>query len=214
MELVSVNLGRVEPQRNARGKIASTGLYKRPTLQPVTVERFGLTAGGIKDASDYRSRELGDTAVHLYALESYAALNQRLDSPLPVPCFGENLTVAGYPESEARIGDVIRFGSALLQVNQPVVRCSWPTTLAAEPRLTKWVTQTGLTGVYLHVLQVGTLQQGDEPVLEDQGNPKYTVAYLNQVLNESKQRPLEAAELLKLPQLAERWKVSLRKASR
>lgn len=213
MELVSVNLGGVKPQRNARGKIAATGLYKQPTLQPVTVERFGLAVGDIKDASDYRSRELGDTAVHLYAFESYATLNQSLDSPLPIPCFGENLTVAGYPESEARVGDVIRIGSALLQVNQPVVRCSWPTTLAAEPRLTKWVTQAGLTGIYLHVLEVGTLQQGDQPVLEDLGNPKYTVAYLNQVLNQCKQRPLEAAELLKLPQLAERWKASLRKAA-
>lgn len=214
MELVSVNLGAVKPQRNARGAVAPTGLYKQPTLEPVIVERFGLTTGLVKDASDYRSRELGDTAAHLYALESYAALNQRLDNPLPIPCFGENFTVAGYPEHEARIGDVLRIGSALLQVNQPVVRCSWPTTLAAEPRLTKWATQAGLTGVYLHVLEVGTLQQGDEPKLEDQGNPKYTVAYLNQVLNQCKQRRLEAVELLKLPQLAERWKANLRQASR
>lgn len=214
MELVSVNLGVVQPQRNARGAVAPTGLYKQPTLEPVTVERFGLAAGLIKDASDYRSRELGDTAAHLFSLESYTTLNQRLDNPLPIPCFGENFTVSGYPESEARIGDVLRFGSAVLQVNQPVVRCSWPTTLATEPRLTKWITQAGLTGIYLHVLQVGTLQQGDKPVLEDQGNPKYTVAYLNQVLNQCRQRRLEAAELLKLPQLAERWKASLRKATR
>lgn len=212
MELVSVNLGAVQPQRNARGAVATTGLHKQPTLEPVTVERFGLVEGQIKDASDYRSRELGDTAAHLFSLESYTTLNQRLDKPLPVPCFGENFTVAGYPETEARIGDVLRIGTAVLQVNQPVVRCSWPTTLAAEPRLTKWVTQAGLTGVYLHVLEVGTLQQGDEPVLEDQGNPKFTVAYLNRILNQSKQKRLEAAELLKLPQLAERWKASLRKS--
>ena len=212
MELVSVNIGTVKPQRNARGSTAATGLYKQPTLEAVTVDLHGMALGQTKDASAYRSRDLGDTAVHLYAYESYLALNERLDNPLPIPCFGENLTVAGYPESDARIGDVLRIGSVLLQVNQPVVRCSWPTTLAAEPRLTKWVTQAGLTGVYLNVLEGGTLQQSDQPILEAQGNPKFTVAYLNQVLNQCKQRRLEAAELLKLPQLAARWKDSLRES--
>jgi MOSC domain-containing protein YiiM len=212
MELVSVNVGAIQSQRNARGALAPTGLHKQPTVEPVLVEVQGLA----NDASAYRSRERGDTAVHLYAVESYAALNTRLDRPLPIPCFGENLTAAGYPESEARIGDVIKVGSVLLQVNQPVVRCSWPTTLAAEPRLTKWATQAGLTGIYLNVLEPGTLQQGDEIFVESQGNAKFTVAYVNQVLNHSLRQGsamrLEAAELLKLPQLAERWKANLRKA--
>lgn len=211
MELVSVNVGAIQQQRNARGAMAPTGLHKQPTVKPVSVEALGLT----NDASAYRSRERGDTAVHLYAVESYAALNTRLDQPLPIPCFGENLTAAGYPESEARIGDVLRVGSVLLQVNQPVVRCSWPTTLAGEPRLAKWITQAGLTGIYLNVLEPGTLQQGDEIFVEFQSNAKFTVAYLNQVLRQApkanREMRLEAAELLKLPPLAERWKANLRK---
>lgn len=208
MELVSVNVGGLEQRRNARGATAPTGLNKQPTTKTVAVGPTGLA----NDASAYRSRELGDTAVHLYALESYTTLNERLAQPLPIPCFGENLTVAGYPEAVACIGDVLRIGSTLLQVNQPVVRCSWPTTLAAEPKLTKWATQAGLTGSYLNVLQTGSITQGDNIQLDTQGNPKFTLAYLNEILRNAKTRRLEAAELLKLAPLAERWKVNLRKA--
>jgi len=207
LELISVNCGDIRQHQNARGYLPATGLHKRPTSARLNVSKAGMQG----DASAYRSRSLGDTAIHLYSAESYQVLASKIGKRLPIPCFGENLTVAGYPESQARIGDVLRIGSVTLQVNQPVVRCSWPTTLAGDSRLTKWATAGGFTGIYLHVLTQGQLQLGDKIELIERGDSDFTIAKLNHILQRKRSMPAAVSELLNNPLIASRWKDSLRR---
>ena len=208
MRVISVNIGGIALRENARGKLSKTGISKQPVESLVQVEQKGLMG----DSSVYRSREIGDTAVHAFCMESYAALSQHLDAKLPVPCFGENLTVEGYPESEVRIGDVLRIGSVVLHVNQPVVRCSWPSVIAGEPRLLKRMVKSLTTGFYLDVKEPGALQAGDEIELIDRGAADCTVAKLNDVLINKSGDQETVQALFSHPKLAERWKVDLREA--
>jgi MOSC domain-containing protein YiiM len=207
--VLSVNVGPVAERQTARGSIGQTGISKQPISGPVHVERTGLAG----DSSAWRSRDLGDTAVHAWCLESYERLNSRIGRTLPLPCFGENLTIAGYTEDDAQVGDIIRIGTTLLQVNQPVVRCSWPGVLAAEPRLARMVTQAGLTGFYLTVLEPGLVQAGDSLTVLQRAENSMSIAALNRLLNSRPPDPATARAALALPDLAERWKVSLRKAT-
>jgi len=157
MSVSSVNVGRVETRTDARGKPGKTGIGKMPVSGTIKVSKVGLDG----DQSAYRPRDLGDTAVHMFCTHSYRMLAEQVGFELPVPCFGENLTVDGLVEKDVRIGDLYRIGTVLLHVNQPVVRCNWPGVVASEPKLLKWILKLRLTGFYLDVLEEGELQAGD-----------------------------------------------------
>lgn len=208
VRVVSVNSGRIVRRPNARGRSGLTAIDKQPREDPVTVSRSGIEG----DESNYRDRSLGDTAVHLFCTESYARFEALRGRPLPVPCFGENLTVTGWPESEIRVGDVIAIGSVRLHVNQPVARCSWPGTLAGEPKLLRWINRLGLTGCYLDVLEPGVLKCGDPIELQSRGDPAHTIPRLNAILASARWAPGPANALLTVDALADRWKAELRAA--
>lgn len=204
--ILSVNIGQVVPQKTPKGRDDRTGIGKRPVDGPVRIGPSGLDG----DQSAYRTRERGDTAVHIYCAESYAKLNVLAGRDLPVPCFGENLTVEGYTEEEARVGDVIRAGTALLRVNQPVIRCWWPTVQSGETRLTKWATQGRLTGFYLDVVEPGMVQAGDVLEIVSRGPAGWTISAINAVYYT---KPMVRADIdaaLALPELADRFKADLR----
>jgi len=208
MRVSSVNVGAVATRENARGKQGRTGIGKRPVAGAVQVVRSGLAG----DGSAYRSRALGDTAVHAFGGEAYDAIARLRGAPLPIPCFGENLTIEGYPEAVARVGDVLRIGTVTLHVNQPVVRCAWPGVLAGEPRLLKWTRSLHATGFYLDVREPGLLEVGQEISLLERGeDPALTIANLNYLIGGPARDPDLIDRVLASRCLAERWKASLRK---
>jgi MOSC domain-containing protein YiiM len=94
-----------------------------------------------------------------------------LGGRLPSGFFGENLTTAGLDVNEAVIGSHWRIGTVLLQPVEPRIPCSvfkgwvglhglddsgWVRRFAAE----------GRPGPYLRVLEEGTLEVGDEILVE------------------------------------------------
>lgn len=211
MRIASVNIGGVIARKNARGTQGETGIGKEPIKGSVQVETRGL----VGDYSAYRSRELGDTAVHAFCAESYQMLSSQSGSVFPIPCFGENLTIEGYPESEARVGDELKIGSVILHVNQPVVRCSWPSAVAGEPRLLKWMLRFHITGFYLDVRQPGVLKVDDEIKLIDRGaDADLTIGNLNRILADGKKDQILIEKVLSSQSLAERWKKILREEGR
>lgn len=204
--VVSVNVGQVAIRTSTRGQKKETGIGKQPVTGLVRIGPEGLEG----DGSAYRSRDLGDTAVHIFCLESYDRFQELGAVGVPVPSFGENLTVAGYRETEARVGDVIRVGTALLKVNQPVVRCSWPTVVSGEKRISRWATQEGLTGFYLDVVQPGFVAAGDVLEIVHRGPAGWTIARLNALILDRNADRTELETVLSLPELADRWKGELR----
>lgn len=157
MRLVSVNVGtprRVEHQ----GRTVATGIFKRPVPGSVRVGATNLAGDG---QADLRVHGGPHKAVYLYPREHYAHWAAVLErSDLPFGFFGENLTVAGMNEDETWIGDVLRVGSAVLQVSQPRTPCfklALRTGIGDFPRL---FAASGRTGFYLRVLEEGEVFSG------------------------------------------------------
>ena len=121
-----------------------------------------------------------DKAVYAYPSEHLPLWAEELDDELGDAPFGENLSTAGVLESDVGIGDVWRWGDALLQVCQP----RWPCFKLALHRKRRDIQQrmraNGRTGWYFRVLQPGEVVVGGpvEIVLRDPAGLTVTDAHL------------------------------------
>lgn len=208
MRILQVNIGRVQTRTNAKGRPEGTGIGKLSVTGPVSLGPSGLDG----DESAYRSRAAGDTALHGFAVESYEALETRLGGPLPRPGFGENLLFQGYGDADARIGDLLAIGTALVMVNQPVPRCGWPGVLTGVKALGPLAMKAGTPGWYMQVMRPGVVAAGDRVELVERGDSGWTIARLNALLLDKRPDPAQLADALSLPCLAERFKKELRPA--
>lgn len=206
MRILQVSVGRVQSRINAKGRWEGTGIGKQPVAGPVAVDRSGLRG----DESAYRSRERGDTALHGFAAESYRALESALGMTLPRPAFGENLLFEAYVDADVRIGDVLGIGTALVVVNQPVPRCSWPGTATGVKALGPRAMKADTPGWYMHVARPGSIQAGDMVTLVERGEAGFSIARLNALLRDKNPDPAFLAAALAHPALAERFKAELR----
>lgn len=159
MQLISVNLGKA---RAVEAKSGQTGIYKRPTQDPVRVGTLGLESDAICDTENHGGV---DQAVYLYGVPDYAWWSETLGRELHPGTFGENLTVSELESASLRIGDRLEVGTVVLEVTSPRIPC---VTLAArmeDPRFVKRFRQAERPGVYCRVLQTGYVQVGDAVTL-------------------------------------------------
>jgi MOSC domain-containing protein YiiM len=77
------------------------------------------------------------------------------------PPFGENLSVEGLAETELRVGDVLRVGTAECVVTQPRLPCFKLNVRFQRPDMVKRFLRSRRTGFYLAVLKEGELTTGD-----------------------------------------------------
>ena len=169
MKILSVQVGRPRTIRH-RGRDVRTGIFKEPVLFPVAVRRLGL-AGDAQ--ADLRVHGGPDKAVYAYDEGGYYHFRDALARELPFGQFGENLTVEGMPETQVRLDDVYRAGTALLQVTQPRSPCFKLGIRMEMPGFLKMFLESGRTGFYLRVLEEGELGAGDaiELVSRDSSAP-------------------------------------------
>ena len=158
MKILSVQVGRPRSLSH-RGREVRTAIFKEPVLFPVAVRRLGL-AGDAQ--ADLRVHGGPDKAVYAYDEGGYLHFRQALAREIPFGRFGENLTVAGMPETEVRLDDVYRAGSALLQVTQPRSPCFKLGIRMEMPGFLKMFLESGRTGFYLRVLEEGQLAAGEK----------------------------------------------------
>jgi MOSC domain-containing protein YiiM len=120
-----------------------------------------------------------ETAVCLHSLTHYCFWNSTLQMALQPGAVGENLTFDEADDSNVCVGDVFRIGSAHIQISAPRTPCE---NQARHIGRSDWVKRTIeelRTGMYARVLIPGTLQAGDQVVLEARPNPGLTVYALN-----------------------------------
>ena len=134
-----------------------TAIAKSPVAGRVRVDRDGLPG----DEQVERDHGGPDRALCLYPHEHYAHWDATLH-----PAFGENITAEGVLETETRIGDVWRIGSALVQVSQPRSPCGKVAARLGIPDVVIRARRGRMTGLHLRVLEPGELAAGDaiEPV--------------------------------------------------
>ena len=157
MRIVSVQVGKPRSVEH-RGRSVRTAIFKEPVLLRVHVGRLGLDGDG---QADLRVHGGPDKAVYAYDLSGYAHWRETLGVDFPHGQFGENLTVEGMPETEVRLDDVYRAGSALVQVTSPRSPCFKLAMKMERPQFPEAFLQSRRTGFYLRVLEEGELGADD-----------------------------------------------------
>ncbi|GIZ12677.1 MOSC domain-containing protein [Pseudomonas sp. NCCP-436] len=148
-----------------------------------------------------------ERAVHHYPAEHYdywrALYPQRAWA---LPEFGENLSSRGLCEEQVCIGDIFRWGDALLQVSQPRSPCYRLKRLQADADLPQIAQDSGRCGWFYRVLKPGFASAELPFQLVQRSYPGLSVA---QALHHFYHFPMERAGLQQLQgclALSARWR--------
>ena len=177
LEIVSVQVGR-------KGKIAGLGreqetaIDKQPTREPLYLDTINL-AGDQQVLLEFHGGV--DRAVHVYAHEHYAYWEQEFGVTLPLGAFGENLTVRGMTEDQVCIGDIYRWGEAIVQVTQTRIPCATIDIKNGIEGINAQFRQTGKTGYFFRVLREGYVGHDMPLSLLERDPHGVTLAELNRV---------------------------------
>lgn len=142
-----------------RGREFPTGIFKEPVSGRVRVGRLSVKGDVQADLTVHGGR---DKAVYLYPAEHYDYWRTALGrGDLSPGFFGENFTAEGLVEDRVRIGDVLRAGTAVLQITKPRSPCFKLGAKAGSTRFVKTFLESGRLGYYLRVLEEGETGAGD-----------------------------------------------------
>lgn len=189
-----------------RGEQVRTAIFKTP-VDAAEIGPLGLAGD---EQANLKVHGGPDKAVYAYAAEHYPWWRERLPGvELPFGAFGENLTIVGFDDAGACIGDVYRAGSARLQAVQPRLPCAKLGLRFDDPGMVKRFAESLRLGVYFRVLEPGTVRRGDafERISEHAVRfPVYGLArlYFDPGLTAEKARPA-----LEHPALADHWRAML-----
>ncbi len=169
-QLLSVNVAQVTPML-IEGRQIMTGIRKRSvssmdTPQAITVGPVGLQGDEQADPTVHGGLS---KAVYAYPSEHYAfwqtvraqAGQQAADEALPHGMLGENLTLSGLLESNAFVGDVLKFPNCTLAISEPRKPCYKFEAGMGFKQAVKMMAQSGYCGFYLAVRQGGTITAGE-----------------------------------------------------
>ncbi|QEC49414.1 MOSC domain-containing protein [Baekduia soli] len=153
----AVNVG--EPREVQAGDhTVWTAIWKHPVDGRVALRGVNLDGD---DQADRTVHGGPDKAVYAYDAADTAWWEAELGRSLGPGAFGENLTVAGVPVSEAVIGERWAVGSTLLEVAQPRLPCFKLGLRMGDPRFLKRFAQAARPGAYLRVVREGDIGAGD-----------------------------------------------------
>ena len=195
--------GRIAPidERERMSAIAKT-----PLESPWRVTRTGLAGDQQADQKNHGGPE---KAVHHYPFDHYRAWEAQIGEHalLGAPgAFGENLSTTGWTESNVHIGDIVRFGSAVLQVSQGRQPC-WKLNARFSRRDMSMLTQmSGRTGWYYRVIEEGEANSGDELRLVERLHETWPLSRLITLLYRDTRRYDELAKMAEIAELAAGWR--------
>ncbi|MCK6410615.1 MOSC domain-containing protein [Thauera sp.] len=153
-----------------------SGIFKAPVDGAVMLAPTGLAGD---EQADLRHHGGVDKALHHYPVEHYAVLGAQWPQCAPAlgaGFLGENISTNGLTEHDLCIGDVLRIGSARVQVSQTRSPC-WKIDLRLKVEgASRFVEAAGITGWYYRVLQPGMIAAGDDIELLERPNPWLTLA--------------------------------------
>lgn len=209
MTVTSVNVGL--PREIAAGRATvRTGIFKQPVNGPVAVHRLQLEGDGQADLVHHGGPS---KAVYAYSDDHYAWWSAQLGRQDLVPGqFGENLTVRGLDETTLCLGDRLRIGDALLAITQPRVPCSKLGLRFGDARLPKLFVDALRPGIYLQVLDEGTLQAGDRVEVVAHGQGGLAIRDLFRAFFRASDPDAQAllAQALDVPELSDEWRGHIR----
>lgn len=186
---------------------AMSAIAKRPLAGRVALTPEGVAGD---EQGDRRVHGGPDKAVHHYPADHYAAWAADL-TPTPTAldapgAFGENLSASGLTEAEVCVGDVLRLGTATLQVSQARQPCWKLNHRFGRPDMARRVQSTGRTGWYYRVLEAGAAEAGDTLTPLERPCPDWPLARLLRVFYVDRLDRAALAGIAALEPLAAGWR--------
>lgn len=201
-----LRVGKPEP---LAGKPYPTAYRKQPVTGPVPVGPLGL----VTDTQVNRKYHGGpEKAVYAYPVSGYAAWAVEfpdIADRFGPGAMGENLVVSGLDESSVHLGDVIRAGTALLQVSQIREPCATFAAIIGTAKVVRAMTRSGRCGWYLRVLEPGVIAPGDAHDVIERPNPGWPIRRFTPIGAGKAGTLAELDELARLPGLTPEWQVRL-----
>ncbi len=203
MKLRTISVGRPRLVM-AGGQPHSTAIFKAPVEGPVRLEGENL-AGDRQASLDVHGGP--DKVVYCYPQEHYAHWSEFLGRDDLAPGqFGENFTTEGMLETEVRIGDRYRVGTAVVEVSQPRVPCRNLAIRMERPDFPRDFLTSHKSGFYLRLIEAGEVEAGGEITLIERPEGSITVHDIH-VLRFSKEADVEALRAAAAnPRLSDEWK--------
>lgn len=205
LQLDALLTGRAQPFTRPGSR---SGIAKAPRQEALAVTTLGLAGD---EQGDLRVHGGLEKAIHHYPREHYAAWLAELgEHPLLMQpgAFGENFSTTGWTEDDVCLGDLIRAGSALLQVSQGRMPCWKLSDRFGVANLALRVQQSGRTGWYYRVLQEGVVGVGDRLQVVERIHADWPLSRLSAVLFDKRVEPELLRECLALP-LVPSWRRTL-----
>lgn len=182
-----------------------TGIYKQAVSGRIAVGYEGFAGD---QQADRRVHGGPEKAVHLYPAAHYAKLAARFPDVAPqlIPgSLGENISTADLDESDVRIGDIYRLGSARLQVCQPRNPCWKIDERFAVEGMAAFIAEHGLTGWYWRVVTPGEVGPDDELLLDQAAPEAFTLAAACQLWHTHRPALGDLEKLAATPGIASHW---------
>jgi MOSC domain-containing protein YiiM len=199
MRVESVNIGSIE-EVQYRGRVETTAIFKRPTVDRVEV---AVDAFGTDEQADRRAHGGPDRIVYAYAIEDLAWWEQQLGRAVPPSSMGENLTTSGLDITNALIGERWRIGTAIVEVSALRTPCFKLGIRMGIDGFSSQFAKARRPGAYLRVAQPGAVAAGD--AIEVVERPDHGVTMLMVADAYHRDNSL-ARRLLDAPQLDEGWR--------
>jgi MOSC domain-containing protein YiiM len=168
--LHSVNIGKAKPLSMGGRRIMS-GIGKSSVQGQLSVARLGIECDEQVELSIHGGI---DKAVYAYPVEHYSFWQQQrkvhsvslFDEVLPAGFVGENLTISGLLEHDVYVGDELHFPGCVLRVTAPREPCFKFNVVMGYQQAAKDMALAGCCGFYLAVDQVGTIESGQNFILQ------------------------------------------------
>ena len=164
----------------------------------------GLGEDQLGDARYHGGQE---RALHHYPAEHYAFWRKRYpERNWGLSAFGENLSTLGLREEQVCIGDIFRWGDALIQVSQPRSPCYRLNPQGDQPHLALQAQDNGRCGWFYRVIKPGFVSSHEPLELVQRTFPSLSVA---RALSHFYHTPMERSGLQHLqqcPALSRQWR--------
>lgn len=173
-KVLHIQTGRIRTHIDDAGSPWETAIYKEAVTTPINIGTLGLEG-------DERTGYDVDRALCCQSVDNYRFWSAYFRRDFPLGMFGENLVLEGYTDETVCIGDIVRCGTALLQITQSRTPCYKQAKKIGVPQFVKLVEHTQRRGFLLRVLEPGTFQVGDPFETIDRPNPDAPMLYVNQL---------------------------------
>lgn len=191
--------------RHWPGKPASAIVKHRLTGR-TRVTKTGMVGDEQADPTVHGGPE---KAVHHYAADHYSFWKTEIPdsaSRFVAGAFGENISTTGLTEAQLCIGDILRLGSAIVQITQGRQPCWKLSAHIGRADMAARFQKSGRTGWYYRVIEEGFIEAGDPVTLLDRIHPQWPLATVIAARFNPRLEPEIASSLASLAGMSASWR--------